>query len=320
VLGEFGGLGLPLQGHTWEKKNWGYRNMEDTLQLLSRYESYYDLVHKFVRNNGLSATIYTQTTDVETETNGLMTYDRMINKMGVANVFKANNNIIPPILTSPVRMFIDTCLAELTSSRQGGTIYYTTDNTEPTDKSNQYTKPLKLTETTTIKAFTKWKDEKSRVTSYIIEKKNPMPSLIANRVKPGLRASVYDGRFTTLPDFDTLKPVQTKTVTGVIHTVAGKGSFFGIVFEGYINIPANGVYGLYINSDDGSKMIIDGKEVVINDGIHGMSEEGGDFPLAKGLHRLRIEYFQGEGGVGLEFLVATPGQQKTNVPATWLYN
>ena len=34
VLGEFGGLGLPLQGHTWEQKNWGYRNMEDTLQLL----------------------------------------------------------------------------------------------------------------------------------------------------------------------------------------------------------------------------------------------------------------------------------------------
>ncbi len=90
VLGEFGGLGLPVQGHTWEQKNWGYRNMEDSLQLLSRYASYYEQVHKFVKENGLSGSVYTQTTDVETETNGLMTYDRKINKMGVENVARAN--------------------------------------------------------------------------------------------------------------------------------------------------------------------------------------------------------------------------------------
>jgi len=94
VLGEFGGLGLPVQGHTWELKNWGYRNMEDSLQLLKKYESYYDQINKFVNENGLSATIYTQTTDVETETNGLMTYDRKINKMGVENVFKANHKVV----------------------------------------------------------------------------------------------------------------------------------------------------------------------------------------------------------------------------------
>jgi hypothetical protein len=320
VLGEFGGLGLALDGHTWEKKNWGYRNMEDTLQLLSRYESYYDQVHKFVINNGLSATIYTQTTDVETETNGLMTYDRLINKMGITNVLNANNNIIPPTLVSPVRMFTESYMAELISSKQGGTIFYTTDGSEPDDKSRQYTVPLILSETTTIKAFTKWADATSRITSYVIEKRNPLPALIVDRAKPGLKASVYDGKYTTLPDFDSMKPVHSKIVTGILHTVAGKGSFFGLVFEGYIKIPSDGVYGLYINSDDGSKMIIDGTEVVVNDGIHGMREEGRDFPLAKGYHKLRIEYFQGEGGIGLEFLVAAPGQQKSIVPATWLYN
>ena len=68
--------------------------MEDYLQLLKKYESYYDQINKFVNENGLSATIYTQTTDVETETNGLMTYDRKINKMGVENVFKANHKVV----------------------------------------------------------------------------------------------------------------------------------------------------------------------------------------------------------------------------------
>ena len=172
VLGEFGGLGLPVQGHTWEQKNWGYRNMEDTLQLLSRYELYYDQVHKFVKENGLSATIYTQTTDVETETNGLMTYDRKINKMGIENVFNANHNIIPPSLVSPVRMFTDKYVAELMNYRPGGKTFYTTDGSEPNENSARYTEPFKLSETCTIKTFTKWEDAQSRVISYLVEKKD----------------------------------------------------------------------------------------------------------------------------------------------------
>jgi len=92
VLGEFGGLGLPVNGHTWEKKNWGYRNMSDSLQLLSRFTDFYSTVRDLVKNDGLSATIYTQTTDVETETNGLLTYDRAVNKMGSENVWKAQHD------------------------------------------------------------------------------------------------------------------------------------------------------------------------------------------------------------------------------------
>jgi hypothetical protein len=320
VLGEFGGLGLPVQGHTWEQKNWGYRIMQDTLQLLSRYESYYNLIHSFVKENGLSATIYTQTTDVETETNGLMTYDRKINKMGVDNVFRANHNIIPPSLSSPVRIFTDNDSIELSNQREGGKIFFTIDGSEPTESSPLYSKPFTISETTTIKAFTKWSDSQSRVISYLIEKKNPMPAVKAERLKPGLRAMIYSGNFTGLPDFSTLKPLTTKTVAGVSHIVAGKDSLFAIVFEGYILIPADGVYGLYINSDDGSKMIIDRSDTVNNDGIHGLREEGKSFPFAKGYHKVRIEYFQRTGGLGFEFRIETHGQPKTTVPASWLFN
>ncbi len=89
VLGEFGGLGLPVQGHTWEQKNWGYEKMGDTTALLQKYADFYATVRQMVAEKGLSASVYTQTTDVETETNGLMTYDRKVNKMGVANVKRA---------------------------------------------------------------------------------------------------------------------------------------------------------------------------------------------------------------------------------------
>jgi hypothetical protein len=320
VLGEFGGLGLPMQGHTWEQKNWGYRNMADTLQLLTKFESYFDMGHRFVKENGLSATIYTQTTDVETETNGLMTYDRKVNKMGVENVYKANKNIIPPSLISSLRMFTNKYTVELRNFREGGKIFYTIDGSDPAENSSKYTAPFDISETTTIKAFTKWEDATSRTTSYYLEKKSLLAAVGVDKVKPGLKATIYNGDFNVLPDFSALKPVIIKTVPGVYHTVAGRDSLFSIVFEGYLLIPADGVYGLYVNSDDGSKMIIDGTDPVVNDGIHGMKEEGRNYPLAKGYHKLRIEYFQRVGGIGLEFLVEEPGQSKKIVPPNMLYN
>ena len=320
VLGEFGGLGLPLQGHTWEQKNWGYRNMADTLQLLSKYESYLDMVHGFVKENGLSASIYTQTTDVETETNGLMTYDRKINKMGVNNVFNANNDFVPPSLATQMPIFTDTYSVELINYRKGGKIFYTTDSTEPTEKSAQYNGPFKISETTAIKAFTKWDKAQSRAASYLIEKKTLIAATEAGNVKPGLKARIYIGNFSVLPDFSNLKPVTTKIVTSVSHSVAGRDSLFSIEFEGYILIPTDGVYGLYVRSDDGSKLVIDGTEPVMNDGVHGMVEEGRTFPLAKGYHKLKIDYFQQVGGKGLEFLVEVPGEKKEIVPPSWLFN
>jgi hypothetical protein len=81
VLGEFGGLGLPLENHTWlNKDNWGYRTFQNADTLFKTYDNYLTQIGRFI-NRGLSAAIYTQTTDVEVETNGLMTYDRKVIKM-----------------------------------------------------------------------------------------------------------------------------------------------------------------------------------------------------------------------------------------------
>ncbi len=81
VLGEFGGLGLPIAGHTWvDRNNWGYRTFasRDTLAF-----AYHDLLTQLrgLVGDGLAAAIYTQTTDVEIEVNGLMTYDREVIKL-----------------------------------------------------------------------------------------------------------------------------------------------------------------------------------------------------------------------------------------------
>jgi len=81
VLGEFGGLGLPLEGHTWQSKNnWGYRSFTDLTSLNDAYANLIRRLHPLI-GKGLSAAVYTQTTDVEVEVNGFMTYDREVIKL-----------------------------------------------------------------------------------------------------------------------------------------------------------------------------------------------------------------------------------------------
>jgi hypothetical protein len=90
VLGEFGGLGLKIDGHTWEQKTWGYKGAKDSADLTRKYERLLQGVYRYRDSPGLSAAVYTQTTDVETEANGLMTYDRAVIKVDVARVAAAN--------------------------------------------------------------------------------------------------------------------------------------------------------------------------------------------------------------------------------------
>jgi len=81
VLGEFGGLGLPLPGHLWiERGAWGYRRFTTLDGLWAAYRALLDQL-RFLIGDGLAAAVYTQTTDVETEVNGLMTYDRAVVKL-----------------------------------------------------------------------------------------------------------------------------------------------------------------------------------------------------------------------------------------------
>ena len=95
VLGEFGGLGLPVDGHTWTKKTWGYEGTKNIEDLTSAYEKLLGKSWELNATAGLSAVIYTQLTDVETECNGLLTYDREINKVIPERAAAANSGKLP---------------------------------------------------------------------------------------------------------------------------------------------------------------------------------------------------------------------------------
>ena len=93
VLGEYGGIGLVLKDHIWEpNRNWGYVQFNSSKDATDEYVKYADMLYQLIFK-GFSAAIYTQTTDVEVEVNGLMTYDRKVIKLDEKRLKKINMHI-----------------------------------------------------------------------------------------------------------------------------------------------------------------------------------------------------------------------------------
>ena len=94
VLGEYGGIGWPVEGHLWQPdRNWGYVQFKSADEVLDTYEKYADMLIDLV-DDGFAGAVYTQTTDVEIEVNGLMTYDRKVVKLDMERLSAINRKVI----------------------------------------------------------------------------------------------------------------------------------------------------------------------------------------------------------------------------------
>ncbi len=94
---------------------------------------------------------------------------------------------------------------------------------------------------------------------------------------------------------------------------------FFVQFEGYIDIPTNGSYIFYLNSDDGSKLWIDDALLIDNDGQHGATEISASITLTNGMHKIEIGYFQNTGPMTLSASWSGPGISKEEIPEDVLY-
>jgi hypothetical protein len=97
VVGEFGGLSLGVDGHTWKKEFWGYAGTASGAELTRKYERLLREGWDFQGPKGLNALVYTQITDVETEANGLLTYDRAVIKVDLDRVAAVNRGDVSKI-------------------------------------------------------------------------------------------------------------------------------------------------------------------------------------------------------------------------------
>ena len=95
---------------------------------------------------------------------------------------------------------------------------------------------------------------------------------------------------------------------------------FGYVYQGYLNVPVGGVYTFYDNSNDGSKLFLDGKMVIDNDGFHKTQEKWKKIGLEKGFHAIRLDYFQMGGAKALNVSWKKPDSEKEEIPAAALFH
>jgi azurin len=136
-----------------------------------------------------------------------------------------------------------------------------------------------------------------------------------------LQFALYLGGWKQLPDFSKLKPHREGKVDDNLIAVKldDYKNEFGVVFTGKLTAPKKGSYRFFLSSDDGGRILIDDKEVVIYDGIHpaGEIKEKG-VTLDKGEHEFRLEYFQAAGGI--ELYAAWKGSDFQITPLSkWLH-
>lgn len=128
-----------------------------------------------------------------------------------------------------------------------------------------------------------------------------------------VEATFYEGDWENLPDFNTLTPyLETKTY-GLDIAASGKTQSFAAKFETIFVAPKNSNYKFYLGSDDGSRLFIDGKQVLDRDGIHPFSMGSTQLKLDAGEHAIRVDYFERSGEEVLRMEVEGGGLPRTDI-------
>lgn len=156
-----------------------------------------------------------------------------------------------------------------------------------------------------------------------------LPDSAQESLQPGLLGRYY--QFNALSDFPTQlgsHQPEVQRVDQQINFASTLEDFpgtklrdnFYVVWTGFIRVPADGKYTFFLESDDGSRLLIDGKEVVDNGGTHDMAESSGRAELKAGDHEIKVEFFDAEEDAGCIFSWQSEGKAKEVVPAGVLFH
>ena len=191
---------------------------------------------------------------------------------------------------------------------------YTTDGTQVDKSSPVYSGPFEITDNTTVraKAFLEGLNEsnQARETYNVIDPE-----------KNGVTWLFYTGEYKLkLPDFDHLKPSKKGETYNInLKKIDLPGGSFAMQFFTNISIEKAGKYTFYINSNDGSRLFIDDKLLVDNDGDHGAKELSNTVELTPGMHSIRADYFQAGGAKVLSVSYESAEISKQYLPETYLF-
>ncbi len=188
-------------------------------------------------------------------------------------------------------------------------VHYTLDGSDPTETSPKYDAPIVITDDAVLKVRS---FDHGRAVSAVAEqrfqKTSPQPAIAVEAPAAGISYQFYTGDWDQLPDFDGLTPKDSGALSAVNLEKWPQREYFGLRLKGYVRAPEDGVYNFELSSDDGSRLSIDGRTIVDNDGLHSMTAKTGSAALARGLHAIEIDYFNKTGGLGLALKWGLAGQ------------
>ena len=217
--------------------------------------------------------------------------------------------VFTPVMFPQDAFFADSTTVTITCETENADIYYTLDGHRPTQKSLHYEKPFVVHRSVVIKAVA-MKDgfSPSEVATSAITIKKPGD--------PGVNFSYYEGPTGRMPNFKKRTPLRSGVVPRVrLDGVHARKERFALLFSGFLRIAKAGTYTFYLESNDGSRLYIDAKLVVDNDGQHGAIEKQGDITLTAGRHPFQVQYFDAGGSQALRLSIAGPEMKKQEVPA-----
>lgn len=159
----------------------------------------------------------------------------------------------------------------------------------------------------------------SGLTSLDEEQMSYLPATTTKAGKLGVAYTYYEGKFKSTADVLKAQPVKEGTFRNISIKEAAADDHFGYQFRSLINIPEKGVYKFHIYSDDGARLFIDDQEVIDNDGSHSAGEATGKVALEKGLHEIRVIYFEDYMGQALEIGITGKNLPKQVLPDEMLF-
>lgn len=125
-------------------------------------------------------------------------------------------------------------------------------------------------------------------------------NIVPEQTTPGIRYEYFEGYFNSVNDLDDAKPRQTGIMEKFQLANPEGVTEFGYIFQGFLTVPQDGIYTFYLESNDGSKLFLRGRELIDNDGGHGVLEKSVQLPLQAGQYPIVVKYFQMGGGQALK--------------------
>ncbi|MFN8240279.1 MAG: alpha/beta hydrolase-fold protein [Bacteroidales bacterium] len=177
-------------------------------------------------------------------------------------------------------------------------LHYTLDGTEPTAASPVCHDTIIIRKPCTLKVKSmKGNYSKSAVITRVFTEGEYQQGLkTIKNLKPGLKYSYFEGTWDSVPDMTKMKPLGTGSVLEPDLKFTAKKDSFAVRFEGYLHVEKQGIYYFWVTSDDGSKVYINSKLILDNDGLHDAGRPVVTMlPLSPGYYPLVIDYFEKTG-------------------------